>query len=325
MFGARGKASPKQKRIRLIITACVVILCLLIELLGRIPALPFDGWSDVFAWFGMPQARVIAEGELQVHFIDVGNADCILVRQNDHNLLIDAGETRHDALLLDYFNRHGIDQLDLVIATHPHADHIGAMPAIIEHIPIERFVLSYMPEGQEPTTWVYTAMLEALNKRSVPVDEAKAGAEYELGTAKVQILSPSFTPETVEDANEISVVTRITFGEHAFLFTGDAVVEAEAQMIAAGGSLDADVLKVAHHGSKTATSPAFVKAVSPTYAVITCGENDYGHPNDEIVSRLIGVGAKIYRSDQHGDIVFVSDGQNLSVKCSKGDGSYARR
>ncbi len=318
MFGARGKVSAKQKKIRLIITVCAVVLCLLIELLGRIPSLPFNGWSDVFAWFGMPQAQVIDEDELQVHFINVGNADCILVRQNDHNLLIDAGEVYHDEMLLDYFNRHGVEKLDLVIATHPHSDHIGAMSAIVAKIPIERFVLSYMPEEQESIMWFYTTMVEQLDERGVQVDEAKAGTVYELGMARVQILSPSAQAYDVDDANDISVVSRLTFGDHAFLFTGDADADTEARLLEDGYPLDADVLKVAHHGSKTSTSPAFVKAVSPSYAVFTCGDNDYGHPNGEIVSRLHEAGAEIYRSDVQGDIVFVSDGNTLSVRTDKG-------
>ena len=316
MLGVRDKPN-KNRQIRRILVVCAVVLCLLIDLLGRIPCLAFDGWDDVFAWFGLPRSYVIEEGELQVHFIDVGNADCILVRQDEHNLLIDAAENWQAEMLLEYFHRHKIDTLDLVIATHPHTDHIGSMTSILQQIPVERFVLSYMPEDETPTTYTYSSMLDELDKRDIPIDEAIAGNTYMLGKAKVQILAPQPLEDPIEDANQISVVTHLSFGEHAFLFTGDAEEDLEERMLANDCLLEADVLKVAHHGSKYSSSPAFVKAVSPQYAVISCGPNDYSHPHSEVVLRLTEIGANVYRTDQCGDIVFVSDGHRLSVTTEK--------
>ena len=130
-------------------------------------------------------------------------------------------------------------------------------------------------------------------------------------------MAPHPLDKTIEDANQISVVTRLTYGEHAFLFTGDAEMDLEEHMVASGLELSADVLKVAHHGSKTSSSTAFLRAVSPKYAVISCGFNDYGHPTPEVLSRLAQVGAQVYRTDLSGDIVFVSDGINLSLKTAK--------
>ena len=319
-MSTRGKASlQRKKKRRRILAVGFVVVCLLIELLGYIPWLPFDGWQDVFTWFGLPQSHVIAEGELQVHFINVGNADCILVRQGESSLLIDAAESGNTAEILDYLKRHDVTKLDVVIATHPHADHIGSMAAVIDAISIDRFVMSYMPEGEEPTTKVYLSMLEALERNNVRVEEAEPGKTYKLGTARVQIVAPYSSDDAEGDANGISVVTRLTFGEHAFLFTGDAETEQEGRMLASRYDLDADVLKVAHHGSKTSSSAAFLRAVSPQYAVFTCGRNDYGHPSSEVLKRVEQVNAQIYRSDLHGDIVFVSDGQKLTVKTSEGD------
>jgi competence protein ComEC len=132
-------------------------------------------------------------------------------------------------------------------------------------------------------------------------------------------VAPYPSEEPIEDANQISVVTRLIFGERSFLFAGDAEIDLEERMVALNRNLSADVLKVAHHGSKTSTSAAFLRAVSPKYAVITCGRNDYGHPNAEVVTRLVAANAQIYRTDVCGDIVFVSDGSNLSVKTQKGE------
>lgn len=313
------KISPRMKKILRVVVVCFTLLCALVEGLGHVPGSSFNGWTDVFSWADLPQPHVISEGELQVHFLDVGNADCILVRQNDHNMLIDTGETPQEKLVMEYLERHKISKLDLVISTHPHVDHMGMMDKLIRRIPIERFVMSYMPEGQEPTNSAYVLMLEALKERKVSVEEAEVGAIYDLGTAKVQILAPHPLKEPIEDENQISVVSRLTFGQHSFLFTGDAEVDLEERMVASGLDLSADVLKVAHHGSKTSTSPAFLRAVSPKYAVISCGENDYGHPNDEVVRRLAETDARIYRTDIHGDIVFTSDGQKLSLTYSKED------
>lgn len=314
MFGARDKVSPKQKKIRRIITVCAVVVCLLIELLGRVPGWAFKGWSDVFAWFGMPQAKLIDADELQVHFINVGNADCILVRQGEYAMLIDAGEVQHGDMLLDYLHRHDVDQLDLVIATHPHSDHMGSMSTIAAHIPIQRFVISYQPDDEAYGGWMYTSIIDHLKEHGAQIDQAQAGTVYELGTAQVQILSPSAQEYEVDDENEMSIVARLTFGEHSFLFTGDTIMDAEARMLEDGYTLKSDVLKVAHHGSKTSTSPAFLKAVSPEYAVFSCGDNDYGHPNADVMERVYEVGAQVYRTDEDGNVIFISDGSTFSVR-----------
>lgn len=316
----RRKTNAKlKKKLTIVGVACFVAFCLLIELLGHIPGLAFNGWVDVFSWIGLPQPSVIAEDELQVHFIDVGNADCILVRQGDHNLLIDAAENTRAKWLVDYLDRHGIEKLDLVVLTHPHSDHMGSMEAMVERFAVDRFIMSYMPEGEEPTSVAYISMLEALQRHNITVEEAKSGTLYPLGKAELQIIAPLPLDKPIEDANQISVVTRLTYGEHAFLFTGDAEMDLEGQMVASRLDLRADVLEVAHHGSKTSTSPAFLRAVSPKYAVIPCGKNDYGHPNTDVVNRLSDMGAQVYRTDVHGDIVFTSDGRKLSVKYSRGD------
>ena len=318
MFDFFKKATPKQKKIYISIATAFLAVCLLIELIGMIPGIPFNGWSTILEACGIKQGYLVPEGELEVHFIDVGNADCILVRQGEHNMLIDSGDigAYHD--IVDYLNRHNIEKFDLVIATHPHADHIGEMADIIKEFPIDRFVMSYMPTGKEPTTNVYLSMLEALDERNVPVDEAQPGKIYTLGTAQLQILSPLSEDS---DENAMSVVTRLTFGDRAFLFTGDAEEEVEREIMTRGFDVKADVLKAGHHGSKTSSSDPFVRAVAPSYAVITCGEgNSYKHPHDEALERLEDVGATCYRADLCGDIVFTVDEDGaITVETQKGD------
>lgn len=318
MFDFFKKATKAQKKVYVTIAVCLVAVCLLIELIGMIPGIPFNGWSTILEACGLKQRYLIPEGELEVHFIDVGNADCILVRQGEHNMLIDSGDIGAYQDIVDYLDRHGIKKFDLVIATHPHADHIGEMADIIKAFPIDRFVMSYMPEGKEPTTNVYLSMLEALDERNVPIDEAVPGATYTLGTAQLQVLAPL---SEHSDANAMSVVTRLTFGDRAFLFTGDAEEEVEREILTRGFEVKADVLKAGHHGSKTSSSEPFLRKIAPTYAVITCGEgNSYQHPHEEVLERLDDIGATYYRADLCGDIVFtVKDDGSLTVETQKGD------
>lgn len=317
MAGSRRRTLSKKKKLSLILTVSFLVVCLLVEGLGRIPWIPFDGWSDVYSFFGLEPEAVVPEGELQVHFVDVGNADCILVRQESFDMLIDAGERSSSSAVLDYLNRHHVDKLDLVIATHPDADHIGGMSDVIDKVAVERFVMAYMPEDAEPTTAVYIDMLEALDKRNVEIVEANPGDVYEVGTARLQILAPLTASE---ETNAMSIVTRLVFGDRAFLFTGDADEKVERQILTKGYNVKADVLKVGHHGSKSSSSRAFLEAVAPSYAVITCGANNrYDHPHDQTLQRLIEQNISYYRADICGDIVFYTDGTELTMKREQGD------
>lgn len=316
MFDFWKRATKKQKKLYTTIAACFVVACLLIEVLGMIPGIPFNGWSDVLIAFGMSPSYMTPEGELQVHFIDLGNADCILVRQGEHNLLIDAGDVGDEKEIVDYLDRHGVKKLDLVIATHPHADHIGEMAAVLDRYPVDCFIMAFMPEGKEPTTNVYRKMLQVLDEKDIPLEEAEPGHVYTLGTAQLQILAPLAEDS---DPNAMSVVTRLTFGNRSFLFTGDAEAGVERQILTKGYNVKADVLKAGHHGSRTSSSDPFLRAVAPEYVMITCGTgNSYGHPHDETIRRLEDAGVKYYRADMCGDVVFTTDGTVLSVKVGKG-------
>lgn len=316
MFNFFKRANKTQKKIYITIAVVLIVVCLLIEVLGRIPGIPFNGWDDVFVALGMRPSTIAPEGELQVHFIDVENADCILIRQGEHNMLIDAGDIGDEDAILDYLNRQGVEKFDLVVATHPHADHIGEMTTILENFPVERFIMSFMPEGEEPTTKVYLSMLELLDEKNIPIDEAEPGKTYTLGTSQFQILAPL---EGDDDPNAMSVVTRLTFGDRSFLFTGDAEEGVERQILARGYTVKADVLKAGHHGSRTSTSDSFLRAVDPEIAVITCGEgNMYGHPHNETMIRLNKADITTYRADACGDIVITSDGTSLEVVTEKG-------
>ncbi|MBE6777807.1 MAG: MBL fold metallo-hydrolase [Ruminococcaceae bacterium] len=272
-------------------------------------------WRSLFSSAEITSSAAPLEGTLEVHYIDVGNADCILLIQGEKTMLIDAGERGDADEILDYLRQEGVQRLDLVIATHAHADHIGSMDRIIKEMPVGQFLMAFMPEGEEPTSAVYTRMLEALADKKIEVTEVLPGDVYSFGAAKVHILGPV---NESNDCNAMSVVARVDYGKHRFLFTGDAEEAAEMDILQTGADLKADVLKVGHHGSRTGTCAPFLEAVKPEYAVITCGEgNSYGHPHKPILSALEKAKVKLLRSDLNGNITFVSDGVALLYSCER--------
>ena len=270
-------------------------------------------WDELFAYLS-PAQKPLTD-DWQMHVIDVGNADSILITDHTHSLLIDAGERGCGDTVLEYLEKEGITKLDYVIATHFHSDHIGGMTDVINGIPIGEFLLSYMPEDATPTTKVYENMLTALLEQDIAVREVEPGDDFTLGEASFEILGPIGKDS---DINNQSIVCRVTCGDTRFLLMGDAEKPSEALLLDAYRDLSADVLKIGHHGSDTSSSREFLKAVDPTYSVMTCGEgNSYGHPHKLVLTLVEELGIKNYRCDQHGTVVFTTDGTNITVSTEK--------
>jgi len=251
-----------------------------------------------------------AAGELRVHFLDVGQGDAILVQLPDgQNILIDAGTNEAGPTVIRDLKQYGVAQLDYVIGTHPHEDHIGGMDQVIAAFSVGRV---YLPRVTNNTA-SYRDLLLAIKNKDLQATEAKAGVSLPLGE-DVQATFVSPAKSNYEDLNDYNAVLHLSYGKTAFLFTGDAGTTAEQQMLAGHQPLKADVLKVAHHGSRSATGTTFLKAVAPTYAVISVGKgNDYGHPHAQTLQRLQKAGVKIYRTDQEGTITAVSDGERVTM------------
>ncbi len=250
--------------------------------------------------------------DLQVHYIDVGQADSILVRVpvegGMKNMLIDAGtaENYPASNVTDYLSALGIQKLDYFVITHPHLDHIGAADEVINAFEIMTVIL---PEC-EASTKAWENVLVAIDENDVDTDIiSKAGDTYTMGDASFKILGP-IDPANEKETNNYSIVMRLVYGDTAFMFTGDAETDSEEEILAkfAASEFSSDVLKVGHHGSTTSTSKEFLRAVNPSLAVISCGEgNSYGHPHDEIMSLLQGEGIEILRTDLEGDVILCSD------------------
>ena len=255
--------------------------------------------SDVFG-------KSYPDTGLRVHYIDVGQADSILIQgPNNKNMLIDAGETKDNAVL-NYIDSLNINRLDVVIATHPHSDHISEMDDVIKKYDIGEF---YMPKVSHSSK-TFENMLDALSEKNISPIAAKAGMSFEFDGLNCEILAP--VNGNYESLNNYSVVIRLTYGENKFLFAADAEELSEKEILNSAADIHSDVLKVGHHGSSTSTSSEFLKAVNPTYAVISCGENnEYGHPHKEIIERLKNINT--YITKDLGTIVITSDSKNINV------------
>lgn len=256
------------------------------------------------------------EGEAKIWYLDVGQADSMLLQLPNGNdwdyVLIDAGTGQTEEALVSWLQEQGVTDIAAVIATHPHEDHIGGMDAVLEAIPVESLYMPEVKESLTPTTRCYEQMLDAAEAQQVQAVKGQSGVTvYGEDGVKLELVGPEPQKE-YDDLNEYSLVAKLTVGEKSFLFTGDSSEQAEADMIEAGEDLKADVLKIGHHGSSTATTEAFLQAVNPQVAVISCGiDNSYGHPHEETMQRLQEKALTIYRTDEDGTILATCDGTSI--------------
>lgn len=232
--------------------------------------------------------NVSGSAEAQVYFIDVGQGDSELIRLKDSgiDILIDAGTRSTKQELADYLKELGVDDIDILIGTHPHEDHIGGMAKIIEEFPIGTLYLPETSEEMTPTTKTYESLLDAAESKNVTVRTAAAGdVLLEQGNTSFKVLSPSHTD--YDNLNDYSIVTRLKVGDTAFLFQGDAETPVEEEILDSGADVSCDVIKLGHHGSSTSSSRAYLEAANPSAAVISCGVgNEYGHPHRETMDLL---------------------------------------
>ena len=244
--------------------------------------------------------------KMEVHFIDVGQGDATLVTCGDHAMLIDTGDDSKGTAIQNYLQKQKITKLDYLILTHPDADHIGGAPVLLTKFDISRvFVSNYEKDNK-----TYQKLIQALDNKRLKALTPKVNSKYTLGTATITILAPG---KKYDNPNDASIALLLKNGSTSFLFTGDAGEDAEADILKTDISLSADVYKVGHHGSKYSTSKELIKAVNPTYAVISCGEgNSYGHPHAETLNTLRTNGVKVYRTDEDGTIIASTDGKTIT-------------
>jgi len=267
-----------------------------------------SGVLDEYLWPEKVQKIEVPDGEMEVHFIDVGQADCALLASGGHFMLIDGGNNDDAEHIVTYLQNAGVKKLDLVVGTHPHEDHIGSLDAAIEAFDIGAV---YMPDVSADTE-TYRDVLDAVKGKGLQVQHPVPGDVLDFNGLPVEIFGPV---KEYSNLNNHSIVLRVSVGETAFLFTGDVEIEGEYDILEQGFDISADVLKVSHHGSSGSSVEEFLAYTDADYAVISVGEgNIYDHPEAVTLKRLQNYGMEIYRTDEQGTIVCDTDGKNISFR-----------
>lgn len=261
------------------------------------------GGYELDLW-GIGSASLPRDGAFRVVFLDVGQGDSILLcMPNGDYALVDAGENDCGDAVVQKLRNYNVGKLAFAVGTHPHSDHIGGLDVVLSQL--ETGVV-YMPD-YGATTKSYNDLLDVIEEKDIPAEiPAEGDLIYSRDGLSVRVL---YNGDGAEDANNASIVLRVTYGKDALLLTGDAETPVEDQLLNAGIDISANLYKFGHHGSSTSNSEAFLEAVDPVYGVVSCGrDNDYGHPHREILQRVKKYGIELYRTDELGDILFASEG-----------------
>ena len=297
----RKKRKLTKKKIRRIQRCVTIIVVIILAILG--------------IWFGKdaltkpgPTAEPVSGDEVQFHFIDVGQGDAALIRTAQGDILVDASTGDAEDELKAYLDSLGITELEYAVFTHPHEDHIGGADMVILNYKVKNVILPDVTH----TSKTFEKMMDAIEDRQCKVIRSEPEKTFKVGELTCTILAPIGT--SYDELNDYSIVFRADYGETSVLFTGDAEIYSEDEMLkrygsAAGGMLDCDLIKVGHHGSDTSSGKNFLAAVTPDYGVISCGKgNSYGHPVPSILARYQSMNTTLYRTDLEGSIVFTSTG-----------------
>ena len=252
-----------------------------------------------------------SSSNLKIYFVDVGQADCILINDNNEYGLIDAGNNEDGEKIVKYFKDLGITKFKYVFGTHAHEDHIGGMDNIIENFQIEHF---YMPDVIT-TTRTFEEVLDALEEKNIAFETPEEDENLTFSDTVFKVLHVG---KDKRDLNDTSIVLKLTYKNTSYLFMGDATSSVEKDIL--DKDIKSDVLKVGHHGSQYSSTISFLKKVSPKYAIIEVGKNNsYNHPKEVTLKKLEDLGTKIYRTDEDGTIILTSDGENMSFETVKTD------
>lgn len=304
----KNSTAPLKKAVTLI-AVFVVLLFTVLDLTGLV------SFDSLLIKAGV-EDKPAEHAQTEVHFIDVGQGDSTLVISQGEAMLIDSGDKDDSNKIEKYLEKQGVTELKYLIATHPHADHIGEMSEIIDQFQVDKFIMPKVKADMTPTTTIYEKMLKSIKAKGLKITQAKP-MEFELGSCKVELFTPK---NDYDNLNNYSTLVKITDGENSFLITGDCETAEEKDILSQGYDVSAKVLKAGHHGSSTSSGVDFLNKVMPRYAVISCGKgNKYGHPHEETVTRLKKYASHLYVTADVGTIVFSSDGEGLSVSAEKGE------
>ena len=310
----RRKKKISKSNAKLIRTLIYIAIIVIIGVLSN--------YTDIFATEdvenGIKKEAKIVEGKLEMHTIDVGQGDSILLLQGDKVMLIDCGTRAQGKKVVEYLQNLGIKKIDILVGTHPHEDHVGGMAEVINSFEIGMLYTSDFND-EDITTVYYMKFLEAVENKKVKWETKKAKDKFEFGEADVTVLAPS--KDNYDNTNNYSLALMVSFGETDIMLTGDAEKLIENEILGLDYDIECEVFKAGHHGSDTSNTDKFLKKVNPSYVIISAGlENSYNHPVKSVMKRFKSMGIKVYRTDEAGDIVMTTDGQNIEF--NQKEGSY---
>ena len=318
-----NKRRKKEKR-KLIIELIVITILLLLSYFGY-ECTQYGGFENTInkAIASLDTSnkptieRKIVDGMMEVHTIDVGQGDSILVIQKDKVMLVDCGTRAKGETVVEYLKKLGITKIDILVGTHSHDDHMGGIAEVIRNFEIG---ILYAPDNTKDniTTFWYMDFIDAVAEKNVNWVYPEVGNTFEIGEATAQIVAPN--SKQYNNMNNYSIVLRVTYGETDILLTGDAEKLSEEEIINNGLYIDVDILKLGHHGSDTSTSEEFLKATTPQYAIISAGKgNTYNHPKKTVMEKLEKMGITVYRTDESGTVIMSTDGKNMTFNVEPGD------
>ncbi|MGL5972383.1 MAG: ComEC/Rec2 family competence protein [Oscillospiraceae bacterium] len=309
---SKTKIKSQRKKIKFFIVGFLFYLSLIFIDSSFNIDIPYE-IDKIYRFIGLNNSVEISENEVSVHFIDIGQGDSILIKTGRENILIDGGDIKTSDNLIKYLDKESVDTIDLMVATHPHADHIGGLIGVIKRKQVKSIIMPDIPKDLIPTTKVYENFLTEIINRDIKVTKPNVNNILTVNNGKLTILSP--ISNDYKNINNYSITLRLDVKEKSFLFTGDIEKEVERQFSKNNTNIDVDVLKVAHHGSNTSSTTEFIMESSPKYAIFSLANgNRYNHPNEDVVNRFFENETIMFSTNKNGNIVFITDGENMDIR-----------
>ncbi len=301
------KLTKKQQKAFIILIFASILACILFILNSTHIA----SYNDVKRFVGAIDGVNPRDSDFAIYFLDVGQGDCTIIKCNDKVMMIDCSTYNHVNTIRQSIKTLEINTIDVMVITHQHDDHMGSATKILNDITVKNFIMPRLSQSNNVTTKTYNLLINTLdiyNVNKIPAQDCKS---FMLGDALVEILSPNKQNNNI---NNMSIVLKVTYGENEFLFQGDAEAKIENELIYSNYDINVDVLKIGHHGSKTSTSEKYLNATTPAIAIISSGaDNNYKHPNGQILNRLENDGIKAFCTALNGDITITSNGKTIMI------------